>query len=195
MKKIVLTGGPCSGKSTVMRALREEFGDQAVLVPEAATVLLEGGFPVPGRDLVWSLEWQAAFQSAVVALQRSFETTYALKGTGTRIMVCDRGILDGAAYTPGGVHDFCQRYAVDLDATLAGYEAVIHLESLATAEPEKYGRTGNESRFESLEEAQALELKTREVWSAHPRRLMISGRRGIEGKISEALGITRYLAI
>ena len=27
MKKVVLTGGPCSGKTTVLRALKEEFGD------------------------------------------------------------------------------------------------------------------------------------------------------------------------
>lgn len=193
MKKIVLTGGPCSGKSTVMQTLREEFGNQLILVPEVATILLEGGFPVPGKDLEWSPEWQRSFQHSVLALQRSFEFTYAIKRASAHIMICDRGILDGAAYTPGGTEEFCQRYAINILSALAEYEAVIHLESLATADPEKYGRTGNQNRFESLDEAQSLEMKTREAWLNHPRRVMINGQRGIEGKVSEVIGIVRLL--
>lgn len=195
MKKIVITGGPCSGKTTVIGALSEEFRSQIVLVPEVATVLLQGGFPVPGKDLPWSEEWQAAFQSAILPLQKSMEDTHVLmaSGNGRRLVVCDRGILDGAAYTPGGVIEFCQRYGVDAGGAVARYEAVIHLESLATAVPEKYGKVGNESRFEPLERAQELEHATRAVWQEHPRHLVIDGRRGIEGKISEVIGIVRFL--
>lgn len=192
-KKIVLTGGCCSGKTTVLGALREEFAGQVILVPEMATILFEGGFPAPGKDLVWSEEWQAAFQAAVLPLQTSFEDAFALKGNGCRLMICDRGILDGAAYTPGGVDEFCRRYGVDAAEALARYQAVIHLESLATADPEKFGKAGNENRFESLEEAQELEHKTRAAWDAHPRHLVIDGRRGIEGKISGVIGIVRFL--
>ncbi|MBI3270564.1 MAG: hypothetical protein HYZ53_16275, partial [Planctomycetes bacterium] len=73
------------------------------------------------------------------------------------------------------------------------YESVIHLESLATAAPERYGRDGNEQRFEPLERARVLELAAREAWARLPRRIIIDGRRGIEGKISEVLGILRYV--
>lgn len=48
---IVLTGGPCSGKTTVLRAIAEEFRGRIVLVPEVATLLLSGGFPIPGKDI------------------------------------------------------------------------------------------------------------------------------------------------
>src|SRR5437879_4150288 len=100
MKKIVLTGGPCSGKSTVHRALREQFPAQVVLVPEAATLLLGGGFPVPGQHLPWSPEWQAVFQAAVLPLQHHLEDAYLLVAgsRGSKLVVCDRGVLDGAAY-------------------------------------------------------------------------------------------------
>lgn len=166
-----------------------------VLVPEVATILLEGGFPVPGKDLEWSEEWQAAFQSAILPLQKSMEDTYVLKGgcNGGKLLVCDRGVLDGAAYTPGGVDEFCRRYGVDAVEALSRYTVVIHLESLATADPEKYGKAGNDSRFEPLERAQELEKATRSAWKKHPSHLVIDGRRGIEGKISEVLGIVRFL--
>jgi len=195
MKKIVLTGGPCSGKTTVMRTLQEEFGDSIITVPEVATILLGNGFPVPGKDVDWSEEWQAALENAVVPLQRSIEDAFALAAhkRNCHVMVCDRGLLDGAAYTPGGLPDFCRLYGVDEAAAYKRYSAVIHLESVATADPEKYGKTDNESRFEPVERAAEVEHAMREAWKNHPRRLIISGRRGIEGKIAECMGIVRFL--
>jgi predicted ATPase len=193
MNKIVLTGGPCSGKTTILQALREEFADSVVVVPEVATLLLANGFPVPGRHLPWSAEWQAALQAAILPLQQSLEQAYMLvaREQAAGLVVCDRGTLDGAAYTPGGVDEFCRRFDLDLDQMLAHYEAVIHLESLATAAPEKYGKDGNLSRFESLSEAQRLEQATRVAWARHPRHLVIDGRQAFDTKMAEVLRVVR----
>ena len=193
MKKIVLTGGPCSGKTTVLSVLREAFSGQVCLVPEVATVLLSGGFPLPGKQLPWSEEWQAAFEAAVLPVQRSMEDTYVLmaRERGFSLLVCDRGVLDGAAYTPGGLEHFCAENHLDLTASLARYHAVIHLESLAVADPARYGTAGNEQRFEPLERAREIELATRAAWASHPRRIFIEGGRGIERKIIEVLALVR----
>ena len=195
MKRVVLTGGPCSGKTTTLSALQEEFGEQILIVPEVATMLLEGGFPVPGKDVTWSELWQSAFQAAVLPLQKSFEDAFALKcGDGdNRLLISDRGILDGAAYTPGGVAEFARLYNVDVTAALTRYQAIIHLESLAVCDPSKYGKTGNKTRFEPLERAVELEQSTKHVWQHHPHRVIIDGRRGIDGKIAQVIGIVRFL--
>jgi len=195
IKAIVLTGGPCGGKSTVLRALQEEFGDRLVLVPEVATVLLDGGFPLPGRDLDWSEDWQAAFQSAVLPLQISLEKSHALvaKKRQIKVLVCDRGLLDGAAYTPGGTTEFCKLYGVNETKAYQQYQTIIHLESLATSDPERYNKTGNSARFEPLERAQELERATKAVWQKHPRHIVVDSKCGIEGKIAETIGIVRYL--
>jgi predicted ATPase len=191
MKKIVLTGGPCSGKTITLRALKKEFGDQIVLVPEVATILLEGGFPIPDKDLEWSEKWQAFFQAAVLPLQKSFEDAYSLLAdkNGSKLLVCDRGILDGAAYTPGGITEFCKRYKINLNKSYARYEAIIHLESLSTANPKKYGKTNNNSRFESLERAQFLEKETRNVWKKHSHYLIIGGKQTIRDKVEKVIKI------
>jgi predicted ATPase len=195
MRKIVLTGGPCSGKSSVQQALRAELGPDVVLVPEAATLLLAGGFPAPGTHLPWSPQWQAAFQSAVLPLQRALEESCVLmaRSQGAQLLVCDRGLLDGAAYTPGGVEEFCRAFGIDLSEALARYEAVLHLESLATADPPRYGTAGNALRFEPLEEAVRLEMATRAAWAGHPRRLHLDGRGGVEGKIAAVVDFLRAL--
>jgi len=195
MNKLVITGGPCAGKTTVLAALREEFGTQLVYVPEAATMLLDSGFPAPGRDLEWSLAWQEALQSAVLPLQRSLESAYTLVARQNKasLMVCDRGVLDGAAYIEGGLEEFCQRFRVEFGAELHRYSAVIHLESLAVIEPERYGKTGNRNRFESMEEAQQLDARTRAAWAKHQRHILVGGKRGIEGKIAEVIGVVKAL--
>lgn len=184
MKKIVLTGGPASGKTTVLSFLKEKFVNQVVFVPEAATMLLGSGFPVPGHDIEWSIEWQAAFQAAVLPLQINLENAYELKAAeaGIQTLVCDRGALDGAAYTPGGLVQFCQIFKLNIMAMFASYEAIIHLESVATAHPELYGTSNNEKRFEILEEAQLLEHKTRRVWRNHPNWYFIEAENTIETK-------------
>ncbi len=43
--RIVLTGGPGGGKTTAADLFRREIGDRVVIVPEAATILFQGGFP------------------------------------------------------------------------------------------------------------------------------------------------------
>lgn len=195
MKKIVLTGGPCGGKTTVKDALRDAFPRGVLFVPEAATLLLTGGIPVPGKHLAHSPEWQDAFQPAVVAVQLALEETYLLlaRERGCRLLVCDRALLDGSAYTPGGIVAFCDRYRIDLAATLARYEVVLHLESRATADPQGYGTAGNETRYESLEEACRVEYATRAAWAGHPRQQIIDGSRGLEGKVAAAVAVVRAL--
>lgn len=37
IQKIALTGGPCAGKTMVLDAIKERFGDDVILVSEVAT--------------------------------------------------------------------------------------------------------------------------------------------------------------
>ena len=195
VKRIVLTGGPSSGKTTILSALQEEFGGKVSFVPEVATMLLSGGFPAPGKDLEWSEEWQSCLQSAVLPLQCAIEdaTYLAAKASGAKVIICDRGSLDGAAYTPEGLEHFCGKNNLSLEVELARYNAVIHLESLSVVCPEKYGNSNNDTRFETLERAQYLEKATKEAWKQHKRHTIIDGKRGIDGKIAQVIGIVKYV--
>ncbi|MCA9218432.1 MAG: ATP-binding protein [Planctomycetales bacterium] len=184
MRRVVLTGGPCSGKTTVQRVLREAFTNRLIHVPEAATILLEGGFPAPGTTRPWTEAWQSSFQRAVLALQYSLEDIHATTDEQIDLIVCDRGVLDGAAYTPGGRIEFGKRFNVDLQDAMRRYDVVIHLESLATADPRHYGRSNNEHRFESLEQAQSLEHAIRDAWEGHPHTLFVDGNSGVDGKVA-----------
>ncbi len=191
MKKIVLTGGPCGGKTSALEAIKLNFPCQVLVVPEAATILLSGGFPVPGRDLAWSEDWQHDFQASVTVLQTSLEHSYQLMAEqrGATLLVCDRGILDGAAYTPGGAAEFYRRNNINEADAIANYTTVIHLESLAVTAPHLYGRGNNAERFESLVEAQTIEHKIKAAWSVHPQQQVITSISDLNEKIAAVLAI------
>lgn len=185
MKKVVITGGPCAGKTTVLNVLKQEFAGQILAVPEAATLLLSGGFPTSAAQ---SEHWQAIFQDAIFNVQLRLEQAFDLAAVEQEIslLVYDRGILDGAAYTPGGVPEFCRCYNISVDDIRLRYQAVIHLESLATADPERYVRIRKNS---SLERDQQLEMATRNAWASHPRSYFIEGEWEIAEKIRQAATI------
>ena len=54
IKKIVITGGPCSGKSTMLNLIENTFkekGYKVLIVSETATELIRGGIsPLGGKE-------------------------------------------------------------------------------------------------------------------------------------------------
>jgi len=94
--RVVLTGGPGGGKTTAADLFRREIGDRVIVVPEAATLLFSGGFPRPTQS-----DAQRSAQCAIYQVQRGLEDIQASQYP-ERILLCDRGTVDGGAYWPDG---------------------------------------------------------------------------------------------
>src|SRR5579862_2997894 len=101
-RKIVLTGGPCAGKTTLTQVISRVFHQDIVVVPEAASLLFTGGFPRWAEP-----EARRATQRTIYHVQSGLEAAYASKYPD-KILVLDRGTIDGAAYWTDGTDDFFQ---------------------------------------------------------------------------------------
>ncbi len=167
-RRIVLTGGPGSGKSTAASFLAREFPDDLWVLPEAATVLYRGGMP---RGV--NAEGTRIAQRAIFNVQRSFELAATVQHPG-RIQICDRGTIDGAAYWPDGAESFFSMLGTSLHAELARYDAVIFLHTAATL-PAGYEQN-LEVRTEDRDEAIALDERIWKLYSEHPLILPIPSR-------------------
>ncbi len=179
--RIVLTGGPGGGKTTAGDLFRREMGERVVLVPEAATMIFTGGFPrlhVPGAV--------HAAQRAIYHVQRNLEDVQAAMYPD-RVLLCDRGTIDGAAYWPGDAHDFFSDVDTTMEQELKRYDAVIFFESAAVGGMGIEG--GNPIRNESQEQAVALDHKLRKLWSKHPRFILVPHNPSFFKKISFALAV------
>lgn len=177
--RIALTGGPGGGKTTAADLFRREIGERVVVVPEAATLVFSGGFPrckePPGAY---------AAQRAIYHVQCNLEEVQSSLYPD-RILLCDRGTVDGAAYWPGQPSDFFAALGTTLEEQLARYDGVIFFESAAAGGLQIEG--GNPVRIESMEEAAALDAKLRELWQAHPRFVLVRHNPSFFKKISFGL--------
>ena len=195
--KVVLTGGPCAGKTRCLRAIRAQFGEQVVALPESATLLLDSGVPPPGHERIHISkdEWVRDFQAGIVTVQQTLEETCArlARYCGARLIVCDRGILDGAAYWPGGRQAFLHHFELTAEECFARYHRVLHLQSLADARPNLYGTENNAIRYESVADALCVEQAVRAAWHGHPGLIVIPAEEEIQAKIARVLENVRQL--
>jgi predicted ATPase len=172
--RIVLTGGPGGGKTTAADLFRREIGDRVVIVPEAATMIFAGGFP-RSREAHAS----QATQRAIYHVQRNLEDVQSALYP-SRILLCDRGTVDGAAYWPDEPHHFFDAVGTTLERELSRYDAVIFFETAAA---------GNPVRNETTEEALKLDRRLRALWSQHRRFVFVPHNPSFFKKISFGLAV------
>jgi hypothetical protein len=172
---------PGCGKTTAADLFRREIGDHIVVVPESATTLFAGGFPrVLDPD---ALRYE---QKAIYEVQRALEDIQAVCYPD-RVLLCDRGTLDGAAYWPDGTDEFFERMSSSHAAELARYDAVIFFETAAIGGVAIEG--GNRYRVESNDVAVQLDQRLRALWAPHPRFHLVPHHSSFLRKITIGLSI------
>ena len=164
MKKIVLTGGPSGGKTTALSILKETFGNKIALVQEAATLVYSGGFPRKDNSHIHIEHAQNIIFYTVHQLEELAERT-----SDAKVLVCDRGSLDGAVYWPHGPEDFFKAMNSTLEDELARYDVVIHL----APPPEKDFYQSTNVRTENLQQAFEIDDKILKIWEKHPNRIVL----------------------
>jgi hypothetical protein len=183
--RIVLTGGPGGGKTTAADLIRRELGENVVIVPETATILFGGGFPrheIP--------EAKVSAQKAIFHVQRNMEDVQRAHYP-ERILLCDRGTVDGAAYWPDGIDRFFLEMDTTLEKELTRYDAVIFFESAAVGDISIEG--GNPVRNESNKKAIDLDGRLRAIWSTHPRFIHIPHQKSFFAKLKNAINAVEQI--
>ena len=185
--RVVLTGGPGGGKTTAADLFRREIGDRVIVVPEAATLLFAGGFPRPTQSGA-----QRSAQCAIYQVQRGLEDIQATQYPD-RILLCDRGTVDGGAYWPDGAADFYDTVGSTHEDELARYDAVLFFETAALGD---HGfESENRYRTESQQQAIELDHRLRALWSPHPHFTVIPHTASFFRKMTIGLGLLESLIL
>ena len=183
--KIVITGGPCAGKTTAMSWVQNAFtekGYAVLFVPETATELISNGVAP------WTCGSGVDYQTCQFMLQLEkeevFEKAAATMRTDKVLIVCDRGALDNKAYMDEA------EFAQVLDALGVtevelrdGYDAVFHLVTAAKGAEQFYTTANNTARTETPEQAAALDDKLIAAWTGHPHLRVIDNDTDFEKKM------------
>jgi len=186
MKRIVLTGGPGGGKTTAADLFRRELGERVIVVPEAGTLLFGGGFPRVDEPRA-----RESAQRAIYHVQRNLEDVQTTR-FGERVLLCDRGTIDGAAYWPSGAEGFFEAVDSSLEAELERYDAVVFFET-AAAGGNNIIEDGNPVRTESSDEAVSLDQRLRQLWSQHNNFYVVEHQRSFLRKVQKGLEVLMQL--
>ena len=187
--KIVITGGPCAGKSTAMSRLQdffEQLGYAVLFIHETATELISGG--VAPWTCGTNIDYQKVHLKLQLEKEKAFEEAAGTMKKEKILIVCDRGALDNKAYMPAQVFlsvlDEIGENEVELRDN---YDAVFHLVTAAKGAEEYYTTANNASRTETPEQAAALDDKIINAWTGHPHFRVIDNSSDFDNKIKRLI--------
>lgn len=189
ISKIVITGGPCGGKSTAMSWIQNAFtqmGYTVLFVPETATELISGGVAP------WICGSNADFQKWLLKLQLEkesiFEQAALTMAIDKVLIVCDRGTIDNKAYMDDREFFETMQFIGCNEVELRdNYDAVFHLVTAAKGAEEFYTTENNTARTETVEEAAALDDKLIAAWTGHPHLRVIDNSSTFEDKMKKLI--------
>ena len=187
--KIVVTGGPCGGKSTAIDWIRKAFthrGYTVLSVPETATELITGG--VAPWTCGSSFDYQNVQFRLQIEKEKIFSQAARTMAAEKVLIVCDRGIMDNKAYMDDS--EFAQLlefFHTNEDEILNAYDAVFHLVTAAKGAQEFYTLANNAARTETVEEAIALDERLVSAWMGHPHLRVIDNSTDFEGKMTRLI--------
>lgn len=193
--KIVLTGGPCSGKSTFMNLAKDYFsklGYTILIDNESATDLISGGISPATMGMY-------QFQYYVVGLQLKKEELFdkaAHEINGDKVIVFfDRAILDDKGYVSDEEFtEILKGFDLKEEDLPGRYDLVLHLTTSAKGLNNVYSDETNRARYEDTDGAIAVDEMLLRSWSVHPNHIIIDSNENFDDKMNEAImHIMKYL--
>ena len=189
---VAITGGPCGGKTTILKSLKLAMDGKGVYsytVPECPTIFIINGADYPGES---NMERLLTFETQMLNLQLVMENSFiniAQSYDRPAVVFCDRGACDISAYMPRTcweqVLSICGYHEYEL---LNRYDAVVHMTTAAEGAERYYTSANNSARTETVNDAIAIDKKTRDSWKKHRNRIIVeNGPEGMQGKIDEAI--------
>jgi len=189
--RIVITGGPASGKSTIIDAIREKYPN-AQFIPEVATSIFLYYKLTPPNDNesleFWQWLWsvQKLISMHQVTLEEHIFDTITPKRLN-EFVILDRGLYDNVAYIrriPNAIQEQLYHAFGDKYRPIANiYHAISRIQKLAEGKHHFYDcviilkttghekdlynklKASNPARYESAEEAVEIEQKIIESYT------------------------------
>lgn len=185
VSKIVLTGGPCAGKTRALSMLEQklsEKGYKVIILSESATEMILSGFSASELGVKdfesYIIDWQLAKENIAFKAVKCFSKA---------IVILDRGVPDCIAYMgKENYSEALEHYGLSAKQILDRYDAVFHLVSAADGAEKFYTCANNIARKEKdLDVARDIDQKTQRAYFGHPYFRVIKTETDFSKKITK----------
>lgn len=186
--KIVLTGGPCAGKSTAVKYVSQQldmYNIKNIVIDEQATKLfLSGKSPKNMGNYEFH---KLLFKEQLDNEKR--QTEFASKFPNEKVvLICDRGLLDSRAYVTQEEFDrYSSLYGTNEDILRNSYDAVFHLVTAAKGAKEHYAFDSNIVRSENVDEAIRLDDDILSIWTGTPHLRVVDNSTDFDNKLARLM--------
>lgn len=186
LPRIVITGPPGSGKTTMVKIFGDEFSHLIRPVPEVATMTIVKLGLIPGSPRS-EIVFESVFQHMMYRMQELFEHVVDVlaQETGKKALLSDKGRVDIVGHIQGGQREYEKLFNTTLKKDYTFYDLVLFLE----LPPRKiYNQIckNNPARGETYEDAKATEARVKKAWRGHPNFKLIHNNSRWEDKAQQA---------
>ncbi|PAA93304.1 hypothetical protein BOX15_Mlig006546g1 [Macrostomum lignano] len=190
--KVVLTGGPCGGKTTSLARITNFFqslGWKVYRISEVAYTFMSGGmvFTELNEETIYDFQKNLIF--AMMQIEKTFDDLANADSNDKVMIVCDRGVMDSTAYMLPGQWDRAREEEGWKETELRDkrYNQVIHMVSVAKGAAQYYSVDGHGTRHESIENAIQVDDQVANAWVGHPYYDVIDNSTDFEDKLRRML--------
>ena len=186
--KIVLTGGPCAGKTTALHFLKEsleKINIKVYALEEVAGRLMSEGI-TPQRLGIY--EFHKHLFETQLREEKILEQKASAYDGKKAVILLDRGLLDSKAYvTDDEFIKYISASNQNEDIIRNSYDAVFHLKSVALYDESIYRKNDNEVRKEDACLAGKIDERLLSVWTGTAHLRVIKNNADFDKKLNDLL--------
>ena len=192
IKKIVLTGGPGSGKTEVIKYLDKYYKDleyNVIIIEESATYLINKGIKPFGDNALKMNDFEELILKMQFNNEELIDTWLNMLKVDNTLIICDRSVIDPLSFIDlKDYHDIINKHLNIKNnylELLNRYDLVINL----VGSKEYYTRENNKARMEEVDEALEKGIKTLQLYLGHNNLHIVLPKKTIEEKANCVIDI------
>ena len=182
LKKILITGGACAGKTTIINVIKdylEEKKYNVSIFEEVPTKLINEGI---NSEKIGKM----SFQELVIKTQLENEKKCNYDG----VIIFDGSPIDSLKFISRDEFDnLVNKYDSGFENIIGSYDAIIFLETVAKKYPEFYSNKNNKARLTDLEAAVARNDKLFNIYNRNSKVYLIKSESNFDNKKKKVIEI------
>ena len=186
MKKILITGGACAGKTSVLNTIcnyLEDSNYEFQIFEEVPTKLISQGVT---PEKIGKMK----FQELIIKTQLDNEKNCNFGG----IVVFDGSPIDSMKFiTREEFDEFVKKYNTNFDEIINGYDGIIFLETVANKFPELYSNENNSARLTDVKAAVTRNDKLFQIYNENSNVYLIKPEKNMEIKKNNVINTIKKI--
>ncbi len=194
LPRIVVTGPPGSGKTSIVNMFRDEFSRVIQCVPEVATLAIVGLGVTPDKPEN-KVVYKSVFLHLLYKLQILVDhiSEEVARDMGRKVVLMDKTLVDVVGHLPGKNKEYKELFHTTVEKDYKNYDLVLFLE-LPTRKVFNEIRKNNPARSENYEASKRNGILYKKAWQGHPNIKYINNDSGWDGKVAQArLAVSEFL--